>query len=67
MCIVRFVQHDGVDESVLVQEEQPAVDASVNGSLLWLFIFYKLQVHVKTEPKWEETGRNGSHGGDQQE
>lgn len=67
MCVVRFVQHNCVDESVLIQEEQSTVDAPVYGSLLWLFIFYELQMHMKTEPKWEKNGCNRSHGSDQQE
>lgn len=65
MCVVRFVQHNCVDESVLIQEEQSTVDAPVNRSLLWLFILYKLQMHMKTEPKREENCRNRSHGSDQ--
>lgn len=67
MRVVRFVQHNCVDESVLIQEEQSTVDAPVYGSLLWLFIFYELQMHMKTEPKWEKNGCNRSHGSDQQE
>lgn len=67
MRVVRFVQHNCVDESVLIQEEQPTVDAPVYGSLLWLFIFYELQMHMKTEPKWKKNGRNRGHGSDQQE
>lgn len=42
MGIISLVQHDCVDESVLVQEKQTTVDNSVHRALLWFVILHKL-------------------------
>lgn len=42
MGIICLVQHDCVDESVLVQEKQTTVDNSVHRALLRFVILHKL-------------------------
>ena len=61
--VVGFLQHEHVDESVFVQEEQATVDAPLDYNLLVhrLVVVNERQIHVQREPEGKQARERRQH------